>query len=174
MIFGSYPCCDGGLAIAVPDKTPAYLPESCPHCGAKVWHVVSRIDPISYTEADFLKRYHVDFETQTVTKREPPVKCFHVATILRLIARGILPVTATHKDEVHPWIEADGWRITMFVDCGDFDYVEEAITPNGQRAEFEDWMAECDREPSDYLTKEEMAAIQTILGIPGYLMPATV
>jgi hypothetical protein len=54
----------------VPDRTPAYLPEDCPHCGAKVWHVVSRWEPVSYTEADFLERYEVDFEARIVTRKD--------------------------------------------------------------------------------------------------------
>jgi len=55
--------------IAMPEKTPAYLPEVCPECGAKVWHRFSRIDPMSWTEADFLKEHEVNEETHVVRPR---------------------------------------------------------------------------------------------------------
>lgn len=69
MIIGQYPCCNADFTLAVPKKTPAYLPEDCPHCGVKVWHVVSRVDPISYTEEEFLKLYDVDYEKKIVTRK---------------------------------------------------------------------------------------------------------
>ncbi len=55
----------------MPDKTPAYLPEDCPHCGAKVWHKLSRVDPTSWTEADFLAEFEVDLETKCINPRTP-------------------------------------------------------------------------------------------------------
>jgi len=70
MMIGGYPCCDGPLAIAVPEKTPAYLPENCPHCGKPVWHKVSRVDPTSWTEADFLAEHVVDYKTHEITERK--------------------------------------------------------------------------------------------------------
>lgn len=69
MIFGSYPCCGGSLSLSMPERTPVYVPEDCPHCGAKVWHVLSRIEPVTYTEKDFLERYEVDTENKQVVKR---------------------------------------------------------------------------------------------------------
>jgi hypothetical protein len=69
MIFGRYPCCSGSLAIAMPAKTPAYLPEDCPHCGAKVWHRLSRVESISWTEAEFLEQHDVDLERKTITAK---------------------------------------------------------------------------------------------------------
>lgn len=68
-MIGSYPCCDGDLWMAMPDKTPAYLPENCPHCGAKVWHRLSRLQSMSWTEADFLAEYEVDEEAGKVTAK---------------------------------------------------------------------------------------------------------
>ena len=47
MMIGSYPCCEGDLWIPMPERTPAYAPEACPHCGAKVWHRFSRLEPKS-------------------------------------------------------------------------------------------------------------------------------
>lgn len=69
MMIGTYPCCDGHLWMAMPDRTPAYLPEACPHCGARVWHRFSRVEPMSWTEADFLAEHEVDEETRQITAR---------------------------------------------------------------------------------------------------------
>ncbi|UEM08579.1 hypothetical protein J4G43_027800 [Bradyrhizobium barranii subsp. barranii] len=66
MIFGSYPCCNGSLTLSMPDRTPAYLSEACPHCGAEVWHRLSRVESMSWTEADFLKERDVDIEQKTI------------------------------------------------------------------------------------------------------------
>ena len=71
MMIGSYPCCDGELWIPMPDRTPSYSPGVCPHCGAKVWHRFSRLDPMTYTEEDFLRRFTVDVETTQITAKEP-------------------------------------------------------------------------------------------------------
>lgn len=68
MILGSYPCCDGDLAFALPEgDLPKYGKEACPHCGATVWHRFSRLDPESFTEEQFLERYRVDEGAGTVT-----------------------------------------------------------------------------------------------------------
>lgn len=69
MIFGDYPCCGGALCLTVPDKTPVFEREECPHCGAVVWHFLSRLDPVSYTEKEFLAQYDVDAATKKITKK---------------------------------------------------------------------------------------------------------
>jgi len=53
----------------MPEKTPAYLPEDCPHCGAKVWHRLSRVESMSWTEADFLAEHDVDMEARKITAK---------------------------------------------------------------------------------------------------------
>lgn len=70
MIIGEYPCCDKLFSHPVPDKTPAYFKENCPFCGAPVWHKLSRIDPISWTEADFLAEHDVDYEKKVITPKK--------------------------------------------------------------------------------------------------------
>ncbi len=67
MIMGEYPCCNGDLCLSMPERTPTAAPEACPHCGARVWHVFSRLEPVSYTEADFLTRYQINEETKAIT-----------------------------------------------------------------------------------------------------------
>lgn len=72
MIFGDYPCCKGDLCIAVPANAPGWVREECPHCKAPVWHYLSRLDPYSLTEADFLEKYEVDEATKSARLRNPP------------------------------------------------------------------------------------------------------
>lgn len=69
MIFGTYPCCGGSLCHSMPDRSPAYLPEDCPHCGARVWHRFSRVQSTSWTEADFLTEHDVDMTARKVTPK---------------------------------------------------------------------------------------------------------
>jgi hypothetical protein len=71
MIFGSYPCCGVQLCIAMPKSGPSYMPEACPHCASKVWHRLSRIDPQSWTEAEFLAEHEVDDAAKTIMERNP-------------------------------------------------------------------------------------------------------
>lgn len=67
MIFGEYPCCDGPLTLTMPVRTPAYFSEACPHCGAVVWHRLSRVESMSWTEADFKVGHVIDVDTKTIT-----------------------------------------------------------------------------------------------------------
>lgn len=69
MIIGTYPCCDGHLCLAMPARTPAWRPEDCPHCGARVWHRFSRVESMSWTEADFLAEHVVDAATREIRPR---------------------------------------------------------------------------------------------------------
>jgi len=69
MIFGEYPCCKGDLCLSMPDRSPAYMPEDCPHCGAKVWHRLSRVQSTSWVEADFLEQHTVDTEARSIVPK---------------------------------------------------------------------------------------------------------
>ena len=70
MIFGDYPCCGAPLSLALPDRTPCFERELCPHCSAVVWHWLSRIDPQSYTEDGFLTKYEVEDVAKTIRERK--------------------------------------------------------------------------------------------------------
>lgn len=70
MIIGEYPCCSAGLAMETPDKTPAWREEDCPHCGAPVWHRLSRVDPMSWTKADFEAEFNIDREQRIITRKD--------------------------------------------------------------------------------------------------------
>jgi hypothetical protein len=68
MIFGEYPCCDGILAISLDDvdKLPVFMKGKCPHCNEVVWHKLSKVDPTSWTESEFLLEFVVDTENKRV------------------------------------------------------------------------------------------------------------
>lgn len=67
MIFGTYPCCGGPMSLGLPDgPLPRFAPQACEHCGAVVWHKFSRIDPESWTDAQFRAAFHVDDQAKTV------------------------------------------------------------------------------------------------------------
>lgn len=68
MMIGEYPCCGGMLMLQMPDRTPAYAKEACPHCGVTVWHRFSRWDPESFTEDAFAKEFIVDETTHTIRR----------------------------------------------------------------------------------------------------------
>ena len=70
MMIGEYPCCGGALFLPMPDRTPAYEKEACPHCGVTVWHRYSRLDPQSWTEDVFMAEFIVDEATGTIRRRE--------------------------------------------------------------------------------------------------------
>lgn len=68
MIIGEYPCCGGNLAVPLAEgNLPRYQREECPHCGEVVWHVHSRIDPKTHTDAAFRELYVVDDMNRTIT-----------------------------------------------------------------------------------------------------------
>ena len=70
MVIGEYPCCGESLMIGVPEVTPAYCSEECEHCGEVVWHRLSRVDPMSWGEADFLATHDFDHDAMTITPKE--------------------------------------------------------------------------------------------------------
>lgn len=85
MMIGEYPCCEGELWLSMPDKTPTFAPEDCPHCGAKVWHVFSRWSPQTYLEKDFLEKYEVNSKTKTIKDKNPPKKYEDMSAVEKLL-----------------------------------------------------------------------------------------
>lgn len=55
----------------------------------------------------------------------------------------------------------DGWRIVIFNDCAELDYVDSATAPDGRTADYDDWGF--DRNPIALLTPEEAGRFERIL-----------
>jgi hypothetical protein len=51
------------------------------------------------------------------------------------------------------------WRIEVFNDCWEFDYVENATAPDGRTAEFKQWEVD----PVGLLTEAEIAAMEFLV-----------
>ncbi len=104
MILGSYPCCDGELTLAMPETSPAFAREACPHCQTIVWHKLSRIASKSWVEEDFLKEHDVDDATRQITPKQPsiaidPVLGAMMARIVgEMVAKEIIGPPSTDKD----------------------------------------------------------------------------
>lgn len=54
------------------------------------------------------------------------------------------------------------WRIEIFNDCGELDYVARCTAPDGRQAEFEDLFLE-DNDPIDLLTDSEQGRLEAFL-----------
>lgn len=67
-----------------------------------------------------------------------------IADVLRQAIRGEFPVTMISPDTWQnssgdiPFL-MNGWRIEIFADVGEVDYVATAIAPDGRTGEYEDW-----------------------------------
>lgn len=72
MIFGDYPCCGGDLCFAAPERY-GYWWETCPHCGAKVWHYFGGMiyGAESWTDTEFLAKHIVDDEKHQIREINP-------------------------------------------------------------------------------------------------------
>lgn len=73
MILGSYPCCGRPLMLTLQEgPLPRFAPDTCEHCGAAVWHRFSRVNPASWTDAQFRSEFDVDDATKTVRPKVQP------------------------------------------------------------------------------------------------------
>lgn len=94
-----------------------------------------------------------------------------VATMLRNVAVGNIPVTKLDPAPTPFNLTADydilGFKIRVFFDCGEADYIEQATDPFGGVTTFCDWFDaavdadEC--EPIGMLSRQEVAALEVRL-----------
>lgn len=58
-----------------------------------------------------------------------------------------------------------GWKITIFNDCDDLDYVDSAESPDGRRATYDDWWDETGegRNPLELLNEKELSDLEELL-----------
>ena len=68
IITGIAPCCGGDVWLVEDGMDlPKAIPHKCDDCGAKLWTISSRVNPMTFTEAEFLELYDVDEGRKTVT-----------------------------------------------------------------------------------------------------------
>ena len=59
-------------------------------------------------------------------------------------------------------VRIDGYKLIIFNDCNQVDYVDYAIAPDGREADFDDWWF-VDEEPIDLLTDEEQTRLEILM-----------
>ena len=62
--------CGATIVMEVPAVTPVYTLTSCPNCLRLVWYRLSRIDPMAWTEEEFLLTHKVDHELRIIKEKE--------------------------------------------------------------------------------------------------------
>jgi hypothetical protein len=63
-----------------------------------------------------------------------------ISELLSDIAQGRKSFTTLSSDHVYHWrIEVDGYEIVIFDDAGECDYVEWAVSPEGQKTTYYEW-----------------------------------
>lgn len=76
MITGTCPYkgCSGMVWTSTPEgmELPKYERHLCEECKRVIWTKHSRVDPCSWTERNFLKKYRVNKKTKMIEERNPP------------------------------------------------------------------------------------------------------
>lgn len=96
---------------------------------------------------------------------ETQVSGHEVADLLRRVGRGEVAVKLA--DFGWPWnrvyagnveFAIAGYRVVIFNDCDELDYVDSVITPDDRTGDFEDWYRNGE-EPVSLLTEAEKQAV---------------
>ena len=71
MIFGECPYndCNQSMMNHITNSLPTFQKLTCEKCGRVIWLYHSRIEPIAYTEEDFLEKYDLDEETKSIRNK---------------------------------------------------------------------------------------------------------
>ena len=69
MIIGECPYEDCRKLMMNPYKSNTMQKIDCDGCGRQVWLQHSNLDPISYTDEEFLEKYKVDEDTKSISIR---------------------------------------------------------------------------------------------------------
>lgn len=92
-----------------------------------------------------------------------------VVALLRRAIAGEVPLRLS--DSAMPWsywnnidFKIGDWTICFFNDCGELDYCDNAIAPDGRKADYDDWCGgELWRDPITELSSEERHALEQML-----------
>lgn len=64
---------------------------------------------------------------------------YQVLRDVSMASRSMQKVTKEHWNEIYcglMTVDVDGWVITLFIDCGDLDYCDSCLSPDGRRYDF--------------------------------------
>lgn len=87
-----------------------------------------------------------------------------IAALLKKIASGeTIPSDAGWVYCGHVRVEADGYIVTIFIDCDEIDYVAFASDSDGRKAIFDDWYNENEQDPLDLLSRQEITQLECIM-----------
>ena len=98
----------------------------------------------------------------------PPLTAQDVYQVLRDITlerRTMKRACAQSWDEIFAGlfhIEVEGWHLTIFNDCGELDYCDECISPDGRRWSFESVVRD-GVDPVFLLDTQEQALLERLL-----------
>jgi hypothetical protein len=100
-------------------------------------------------------------------KNEGKIPGQEIAELFRRALRGevkIFTVGASWTDIYASNVEVriGGYKLVIFNDCNQVDYVDSAITPDGREGDFDDWFFS-DTEPVDLLNDEEQTRLETLM-----------
>jgi hypothetical protein len=99
----------------------------------------------------------------------PAIPATEIADLLRAVARG--ERVAQLADRNFSWdgvyagdvaFKISGYRIVIFNDCDEVDYVDSAVSPDRRMSDSDDWMA-AGGDPIDLLEQEEREALLRVL-----------
>lgn len=93
-----------------------------------------------------------------------------VAELFRSAMRGAIAVKLTGS---RSWADVycgnvefsfGTWRVTLFNDVMELDYVDSVVAPDGRTAEYDDWFkSPLGMDPTDHLNRGERIALEAIL-----------
>lgn len=100
-------------------------------------------------------------------KNEGKIPGQEIAELFRRALRGevkIFTVGASWTDIYASNVEVriDGYKLVIFNDCNQFDYVDHAIAPDGREGDFDDWF-NSDTDPVQMLTDDEQTRLEALM-----------
>ena len=95
------------------------------------------------------------------------VKGEEVAEVLRKVIRGEVPIRLANPALTWNWVWCGNcefligdWRMTFFNDCGELDYTDHVVAPDGRKTDYDDFYEAGDG--VELLSDEERACLVAI------------
>ena len=111
--------------------------------------------------------FRAELMTTSEQKNEAKIPGQEIAELFRRALRGEVKIftvgaswTDIHASNVE--VRIDGYKLVIFNDCNQVDYVDHAIAPDGREADFDDWWF-VNNEPVDLLTDDEQTRLETLM-----------